>query len=927
MDSPLHDDSESFDAGHLRLSRRQRQLWLGGVPVKLGGRAFDLLCVLIDQGEQLLHKHELLDRVWPRLVVEENNLHTQVKALRQALGAGVLATVPGRGYRFTLVRDAAASAPSPPAEPAAGPPPPPASSTGPELLGRDDDLSELRARLLSGACVTLTGPAGVGKTALAQALAAATGAPLVDLLPLQDAALLAARVGDALGLSTAGTSPLRALAQGLAGRSGGLVLDNAEHLVADVAALVQAVRAGAPGLWVLVTSQVPLHLGDEQVMRLAPLPLPRTDDALADASRSPAVQLFAAAVRRLDRHFELSASNVGTVVRLCQGLDGLPLALRLAAARVPMLGLQAVLRQLQEQPTRLLAGGPRDAAPRHASLQAALDWSTALLSAPERNVLARLGVLPGPFTLELAAALAAEGTLDEWAVIEALAVLVDHSLLEVEDGEPMRYRLLDSVRAHALAQLRASGELAAVCGRAADLLQQRFTAEGEREPVTLARLCAEAGRPADALHHWLRAADRAAAESRLVEVEHHLSQAVGLLRQPPLGDAPDGRRQRIELLLRLGAVVGLTQGLAADRTDAVYREALELADETQFAEARFVALFNRTFTTTMRLQADTAESLLPELARLADRLDDPRLHLQYEHALYSTISLYGRLEESLAAAESSYRRYRASDSAWHCRQFAGHDPGVCSAGHAALGALLLGRPALARTWLRALEQQLDACTHGPSRVIGFNIVAGIGVLARDTTRVRQVASEWHRQCQRMGIPVYANLAAMHEGWAEAMDESAPDAAAVDRIGAAFGRVLALGIRFRMPLYHVLWVEALARHGRTAEAQAQAEACLRTMEQQRERVCRPWLLAVCAELCEQAGNDELAEDHWRRALRDARGMHAGLYALRAALGLARLRRRSGGRACPELAEELVHHDPGERSPDLDAARAWMVSGAA
>ena len=533
-------------------------------------------------------------------------------------------------------------------------------------------------------------------------------------------------------------------------------------------------------------------------------------------------------------------------------------------------------------------------------------------------------MLPGPFTLDLAAAAAADDGLDEWAVIEALATLVDRSLLEVHDTEPMRYRLLDSVRSHALAHLRASGELAAVCGRAADLLQQRFAAEGERDPVALARLCTDAGRPADALRHWLLAADRAAAASRLGEVEHHLTQALALLRQPPLEGAPGSRRQRVALMLRLGPVLGLTRGLASDITDGLFREVLELTDQVTMPEERFIALFNRALTTTMRLRFDASQALLPELDALAKSLDDPRLHLQRDHAVYSTVLLFGRLEESLAAAESGYRRYRPADSAWHCTHFAGHDPGVCAAGHAALSAWLMGRFAQARQWADVLAGQLDACTHTPSRMLGWSTEAWRRMLEGDTRTVALVAGEWRQICRRLAVPVWMHNFAMLEHWAHALDPVAPDAAAVDRLGEAYLQAIAMGTSFRMPSYHVLWVDALARHGRAAEARRQADACLQEIEAQREWLSRPWLLCIRAQLHAQAGLPEQVVADYRAAMRDARAMQSSAFTLRAALGLARWQQQRGEPAGDELRHVVAGFAATEVAADLDAARAWLAA---
>lgn len=923
----MHDDTESFDQGRVRLSRRTRELRVDGQPVKLGGRAFDLLCVLIDQDDDLLHKNDLIDRVWADVVVEENNLHVQVRALRQAMGNPVLATVPGRGYRFTLARDGA------PLVPPAASAPPPRPTEAPALWGRDDDANELLQWLRPGRCITLTGPAGVGKTALARVMAEQAGLPAVwiDLIPVREGAALPALVGAACEISTAGASPLRMLARGLAGAPRLIVIDNAEHLVSDVAPLVRALLDGAPEVTLLVTSQVPLHVQGEWVHRLGALSCPTAPCTAAEAARFGAVALFVEQVRTQDRRFALDEANVEQVSRICRRLDGLPLALKLAAARVPLLGLRAVDERL-EQRLRLLTGSARDGAERHASLRAAFDWSHDLLEPVESQVLRRLAVLQGTFSLELASALASDDGagseasgpgIDEWAATEALATLVDRSWVEFEPAPQPHYRLLDSVRDYARDRLVRSGELALASRRAAALMRTRFAALGARSPATLARLLADADAPAEALAQWLQAARLAGEAMHLVEVEHHLGQALSILRAGTA--ALEGAdQQRLALLLRLGSISGLTHGLSSAECESAFREALPLAEALRADEARFIALFNLGFTATMRLQRVEAEDLGREMRVLAHRSGDERLILQAEHAEYSGAFFYGDLARTTTAAEAGYRRYRPVDSPYHCQHFVGHDPGICSAGHAAMAHLIAGRLDQSDIYVSHLQQALGGLAHAPSRIIGASMENFIRTLKGDVEAARHAAQETLALCRRLEVPMWEAIFTFHVGWAEALDARRPDPEGLGKMAAAVERIVALGTRFRVPTYRALLVEAQAHHRRVDEGLMQAERCLQEMDAQGEHLMHAFVRCSRAALNEQRQRDDLARADWHQAVAVAERQGARLFGLRAATGLAALEARQG-RPAPardRLRAALAPFAPDWRCADLDRARSQL-----
>jgi len=286
-------------------------------------------------------------------------------------------------------------------------------------------------------------------------------------------------VAAALGLPPAAAASPESLAAAASGRDGLLVLDNCEHLVDCVATLAAALRAGAPRLRLLVTSQVPLQLPQEQRVRLGPLATPAPGDAVAQARQAGAVALFEARARAADPRFELTPASVAGVVAICQQLDGVALAIELAAARVRWLGVDGLRERLQAQggpqageQLRMLSGGARLALPRHQTLRGALDWSHALLSADEQAVFRRLGVFAGGFSLAAVQQVAGDAHIDEWAVLDLLGQLIDRSLVVADlDGsaaraagappeaaaEP-RYRLLQSLREFALEQLSAQGE-------------------------------------------------------------------------------------------------------------------------------------------------------------------------------------------------------------------------------------------------------------------------------------------------------------------------------------------------------------------------------------------------------------------------------------------------------------------------------------
>lgn len=475
-------DALSFEG--LAIYPGERVVLVRGAPAKLGSRAFDILLTLATERHRIVGKDELMERVWPGIFVEENNLSVQISQLRKVCGHQIIATIPNRGYKFTgieaappgttgLAHSGGASAyvqPQSPADESATTtdPTPPLPTTPPgnapahvaPLIGRDDDVQRVMGLLAMHRWVTITGTAGVGKTRLAEALAHGLrpdGAVwIVELAPVNDPRYLHAVLAQTLGVTLHGNDrPIEAIVSHLLGDTALIVFDNCEHLSDAVAALCQNLMREVPNLRLIVTSQERLRSSGEAVYRLEPLPVPASASD-PDTSSSDAVRLLVQRIRELDPGFELTADKLGFAAEICRQLDGLPLALELAASRVPLLGLAGVNARLGER-FKLLSG-QRVRLQRHQTLLAAFDWSYQLLSKTEQALFRRLGVFPSTFCIESVRLLASDLVTDDWEVIDHLGSLVDKSLVQVRSTDPPRYQLLETNKLFAFSQLTDAGE-------------------------------------------------------------------------------------------------------------------------------------------------------------------------------------------------------------------------------------------------------------------------------------------------------------------------------------------------------------------------------------------------------------------------------------------------------------------------------------
>ena len=488
-------NSESKDVlsfGPFSLFAAERLLKKADEPIPLGDRALDILIALVERaGEVVTHK-ELISTVWPDVTVEDANLRAQIAALRKALGDGrdgarYVSNVAGRGYCFVapITRSTAART---------------VSVTGiattervqklpprlTRMVGRDDTVRSLAEQLQVWRFVSIVGPGGVGKTTVAISVAHTLfdgfhdAVFFIDLAALTDPQLVPTAVASALGLMVQTQDPLVGLLAFIGDKKILLVLDSCEHVIGVAAALAERVVSEAPQAHILATSREALRAEGEHVHLLYSLDCPPEDAGLTamEALRYPAAQLFMERAAASGYGAALSDIDAPIVARICRRLDGIALAIELAASRVGSHGVRGTA-ELLDNHFSLLWHGRRTALPRHETLNAMLDWSYSLLSEREKVVLCRLSVFVGDFTLEAAGSVASETEVDEADVIDAVVSLVAKSLISTTViNESTYYRLLDTTRAYAATKLAERGEADRIARRHA-IFYSRFLEHDE----------------------------------------------------------------------------------------------------------------------------------------------------------------------------------------------------------------------------------------------------------------------------------------------------------------------------------------------------------------------------------------------------------------------------------------------------------------
>ncbi len=491
----MQNDNPAIRFGAFELLPAQRRLTRHGASVPLGSREMDLLLHLTAHAGTIVSKDSLSKDVWSDRIVDENNLNAHMTALRKALGGSrdeqpIVQTVTGHGYIFIAAGTARRSTAQPPPMPAAQSQHPAAVPRPPtRLIGRGAALAELRALLRTGRIVTIVGPGGVGKTSLALQLAAdlaaefSDGVAFADLSGIADPVRVPEAVAAVLVSGSGANTASERLTAFLQNRQVMLVLDNCEHLVEPVARLVSEVLDACSRVVILATSREGLCLNGEQIFRLAPLRFPTEagKTGAAVALDYDAVRLFVERAEAVGG-FVLDDASAPVVATICASLDGIPLAIEMAVARLKVLSLAELSDRLDER-FRLLTAPGRGATSRHRTLQAVIDWSYDFLPPEEAALLRALSTFAGGADLGAIRAITNAAEDAVWELLDRLTGLADKSLLIVQPTAERRFRLLETIRQYAAVKLRDAGEVH-LFSRHAACFADRFTEAARVWPVT-----------------------------------------------------------------------------------------------------------------------------------------------------------------------------------------------------------------------------------------------------------------------------------------------------------------------------------------------------------------------------------------------------------------------------------------------------------
>ncbi len=940
----------TFVFGTFRLLPRQKLLLQAGdKPVQLGGRAFDLLLTLVERAGEVVGKDELLARVWPNSVVEEANLRLHITSLRKALddgeqGRSYIKNVIGRGYCFVA-----------PVERFETPLPAGVANSKERIdnlpisisrvIGREHLIASVANQLPLQRFITIIGPGGIGKTTVALAIAQRVrknyqdGICFIDLAPLEDARLVPSTLGLALGLSILSSDPIPGIVQSLKGKAMLIVLDNCEHLAVAAAHLAESLLRGVPGLQILATSRERLRAQLEAAHSLPPMELPPVGISLSakDALAFPAVQLFVERATASVHSFTLTDIEAPTVIEICLQLDGIPLAIELAASRLDITGLNDLARSLN-QGLSLAMKGRRTALPRHQTLRAMLDWSFLGLEERDRKVLSRLAVFKAPFSLDRAVAISRSIDVPDWDVFDAVGNLVAKSLLTSDlNGSVTQYRLLGLTKIYCLEKLHESGEAMVVSRRHAehflDLLEKAELNRSDkpndqwlsthRSVIDEVRSAldwsySESGDAKISVALTVAAAPLFMHYSLWEECRAQLQRAVSML-GPKAGK--DDKRD-MQLFCLLGAALLNTRG-SSPELDEAWKTAANIAERLNDAEYRIRTLWGLWLGRYTSGDHRGALAVATKFTKLPAESTNPADILVGERLLGMTLHILGDQAGARLHIEHMLEHYVAPTNHAHLIQFQ-YDQRVVAKSFQAQILWLQGFPDQALRVAIAAVDEAAALGHVPSLFVAlFSGACPVTLLSGDLEMARRYTND------------LLDFSAMHGPW-KVWGDCYSGAVHIESGNFAEGiRFLSIGLgalpRRAFVHRHVSFLGSLSigrlRAGDPGGAMTAITEALEQSERNEDRWYVAELLRIKGEIV-LAGIASGAATHAERLFYDslewAQRQGALAWQLRTATSLARLqqKQRRTDEARHHLSKVYAQFTEGHTRADLKAAKKLL-----
>ena len=931
----------AYRFGPFRLIPRRQLLLLDGRPVKLGGRAFELLQLLVQHCGELVSKNELMAAAWPGTFVHDSNLKVNMSSLRRSLGDTqiepvYIATVARRGYKFIAdvqiivgeIEDDPALA-----EPVSLPRPPLLRG----IVGREVEIVEIADLLADNKQVTLAGAGGVGKTTVALAVAR-TFAPqcrdgicFFDLATISDPTLFGAALVTALGIRGNTDNSLAAVLDYLRPRQMLLILDNCEHVLPAATIFAGRFMADTSPSRLLATSREPLGTTTEHVVRLGSLasPKPGYRVPLDHALRFPAVQLFVSRAAEWS-DYQVVDDDCEAVASICHALDGLPLAIELAAAQIGRFNPRQLVEQL-DQALRFRAPAADGAPPRHETLMATIDWSYKLLSQREARLFGLLSVFSDAFEAEDAIFVAEAAGLSPVDVVTGLGSLVAKSLLSAQArGASLRYRLLDSTRRYAAEQRQTDP----ACGRAQRRHAQRVLALFEqseqewnwREPadwtqrylgriadlrVALSWAFGAQGDPALGIRLTVAAITLWSETSILSEAQERLKNALALAKTVPCDDL-----SKAKLACALGWSLFYARKMS-NENEVAWLDAIAFARSAGSTEYQQRALVGFAFYLLQIGEVPRATTCLEEATELADRDRDLTATSEADRALAWARAFAGELSKSRPvldrlAATHSLAEGRSRKDANEVYRF------ITVRFNLPFVAWMQGQ---ADTAARLASDAVDAADRSGHWVSQSNAL-GLAALpvALETGNLDALASFTERLRRNLERERISRWVPVERYFSACLRDLRGDERAVEDIRKAIEELIECRFLMRIGSYLAVLARAYLRQGRLAEAREAIARAIGHQERQGERWCRAELQRVDAAVLFQAGEPLRAEKRLQQALTEARAIGAKTFSLRIATDLASHWVATGRRAKAVRLLAPIHDDFTEGFQTLDLLAA-------